>query len=37
MAVAANESSENRYIQETIQAVESVGRFTDRNGKCWTK
>ena len=37
MSVAANDSSENRYIQETIQAVESVGRFTDRNGKCWTK
>ena len=36
LAMAARDSSENRYIQETIQAVEGVGRFTGSNGKCWT-
>ena len=37
LAVAAKDSSENRYIQETIQAVESVGRFTERISECWAK
>ena len=30
---ASRKSTENKYIEETIEAVESVGRFTNVNGK----
>ena len=30
---ASRKSTENKYIEETIEAVENVGRFTNVNGK----
>ena len=33
LANASRKSTENKYIEETIEAVESVGRFTNVNGK----
>ena len=32
-ANASKKSTENVYIEETIEAVENVGRFTDMQGK----
>ena len=32
-AHASKKSTENIYIEETIEAVENVGRFTDIRGK----
>ena len=33
LANASRKSTENKYIEDTIEAVESVGRFTNVNGK----
>ena len=36
LAASARDSSEGRYIQETIQAVESVGRFAEKTSEHFT-
>lgn len=34
-ANATKKSTENKYIEETVEAVENVGRFTHTNSKCY--
>ena len=35
-ANASKKSTESLYIEETIEAVENVGRFTDMHGKSFS-